>query len=91
MADQKFPPPAEFSARAWIKNLDQYKEMYDRSVDDPEGFWGEVASEFHWFKKWDKVRDFNYDRREGKVFLEWFAGGKTIIGPNLAVGRPICA
>ena len=82
MADQKFPPPAEFSARAWIKNLDQYKEMYDRSVDDPEGFWGEVASEFHWFKKWDKVRDFNYDRREGKVFLEWFAGGKTNITYN---------
>ena len=30
--------------------------MYDRSIADPEGFWGEVAEEFHWFKKWDRVR-----------------------------------
>jgi acetyl-CoA synthetase len=82
MADQMFPPPADFSERAWIKNLDQYKDMYDRSVNDPDGFWGEVANEFHWFKKWDRVRDFNYDRRTGKVHIEWFAGGKTNITYN---------
>jgi hypothetical protein len=30
--------------------------MYDRSINDPEGFWAEMAEQFHWFKKWDKVR-----------------------------------
>ncbi len=82
MADQMFSPPAAFSERAWIKNLDQYKKMYERSIKDPDGFWGEIASEFHWFKKWDKVRDYNFDRREGKIHIEWFAGGKTNITYN---------
>ena len=77
-----FMPSAEFSEKAWIKNLDQYQEMYQRSIDDPEGFWGEVAEDFHWFKKWDKVRDYNYDRREGKVFIEWFKNAKTNITYN---------
>ncbi|HSW28809.1 MAG TPA: acetate--CoA ligase [Longimicrobiales bacterium] len=82
MADQMFSPPAAFSERAWIRNLDQYKKMYERSIKDPDGFWGEIASEFHWFKKWDKVRDYNFDRREGKIHIEWFAGGKTNITYN---------
>ncbi|GMV06910.1 MAG: acetyl-coenzyme A synthetase [Gemmatimonadota bacterium] len=82
MADQIFPPPAEFSARAWIKSLDQYKKMYERSIKDPEGFWGEVAEDFHWFKKWDKVRDYNFDRRNGRIHIEWFTGAKTNITYN---------
>jgi acetyl-CoA synthetase len=82
MADQMFPPPAAFSERAWIKSLDQYKKMYERSIKDPDGFWGEIANEFHWYRKWDKVRDYNFDRREGKIHIEWFAGGKTNITYN---------
>jgi len=82
MADQIFPPPAQFSARAWIKSLDQYKEMYERSINDPEGFWGEVAEDFHWFRKWDKVRDYNFDRRDGRIHIEWFTGAKTNITYN---------
>jgi acetyl-CoA synthetase len=82
MAEQVFPPPAEFSERAFIKNLDQYKEMYERSIKDPDAFWGEVAEDFHWFKKWDRVRDFNYDRRNGDIRIEWFTGGKTNITYN---------
>ncbi|MBT8338354.1 MAG: acetate--CoA ligase [Gemmatimonadetes bacterium] len=82
MADQVFPAPAEFSERAHIRTLDQYRQMYERSIEDPDGFWGEVADDFHWFRKWDKVRDYNYDRREGKVWVEWFAGGKTNITYN---------
>jgi acetyl-CoA synthetase len=82
MAEQLFPSPAAFSDGAFIKNLDQYKEMYERSIKDPDAFWAEVADDFHWFKKWDKVRDYNYDRREGEIRLEWFAGAKTNITYN---------
>ena len=54
--------PSEFaSQRAWIKSMDQYKEMYERSIQDSEGFWNEEAQNFVWFNKWDKVRDFNYN------------------------------
>jgi acetyl-CoA synthetase len=81
MADL-FQPSAEFSAHAWIQNRDQYNEMYERSIKDPEGFWAEVAEDFHWFKKWDKVRAYNFDRREGKVFIEWFKNAKTNITYN---------
>ena len=80
--DGKFQPPAEFTERAWVKSMEQYKEMYDRSLNDPEGFWAEYAEEFTWFKKWDKVWDYNYDRRNGKVFLEWFKGAQTNITVN---------
>ncbi|MFO1422848.1 MAG: acetyl-coenzyme A synthetase N-terminal domain-containing protein [Candidatus Competibacteraceae bacterium] len=49
-----YPVPAEMAAHAWINN-DQYLEMYQRSVDDPEGFWAEQANQFiTWFKPWNR-------------------------------------
>jgi acetyl-CoA synthetase len=82
MADPKFEPSAAFREKAWIKSYDEYKKMYDRSIADPAGFWGEIADQFTWFKKWDKVFDYNYDRRKGKIFIEWFKGAKTNITVN---------
>jgi acetyl-CoA synthetase len=82
MADQMFPPPVAFSERAWIRNMEQYKQMYERSVKDPDAFWGEIAEQFHWYRKWDKVRDYNFDKRNGRIHIEWFAGGKTNITYN---------
>jgi acetyl-CoA synthetase len=73
----KFYPDSDFSEKAWIKNIDQYKELYKKSIDDPEGFWGDVASELVWFKKPGKIMDYNFDIRNGKVFHEWFKGGST--------------
>ena len=76
-ASELVHPPKAASKGAYLKSHDEYKAMYDRSISDPDGFWSEVADEFHWFKKWDKVRTYNYDRREGPVSIEWFAGAKT--------------
>lgn len=61
-----------------IKNFDHYKAEYDRSISDPEGFWGEVASHFRWTKPFDKVLDWNF--KDPKI--EWFAGGETNITDN---------
>jgi acetyl-CoA synthetase len=77
-----FNPPAAFTEGAWIKSREEYQKMYDRSIQDPAGFWGEIAEQFHWYKKWDKVFDFNYDRREGKVQHQWYINGKTNITYN---------
>jgi acetyl-CoA synthetase len=71
-----FPPPAEFAAQARIKSLAEYEQMYRRSVDDPEGFWAEAASELHWFKPWDKVLDWNLP------WAKWFVGGKINLSYN---------
>ena len=83
--EQVFNPPADFSASVGgphIKSMDQYRQMYDRSINDPEGFWAEMAEEFHWFKKWDKVRDFNYNVKKGPIYVKWFEGAKTNITYN---------
>lgn len=61
-----------------ITSLEQYHEQYKRSITDPEGFWGEVATHFQWRKKWDKVLEWNF--REPKV--EWFINGKLNITEN---------
>jgi acetyl-CoA synthetase len=54
-----FPPPAEFAAKAHIKSLEEYEALYKKSIDDPEAFWAGAADELHWFKRWDKVLDWN--------------------------------
>ena len=61
-----------------IKSLEQYQEAYQQSVDNPEQFWGNIASHFQWHKPWDKVLNWNFN--EPKV--EWFAGGKLNITEN---------
>jgi acetyl-CoA synthetase len=73
-----FYPPEELSRRAHIKSLEEYKEMYQRSLSDPEGFWGEAAQQLDWYKKWDKV--LVQDFAEGKH--EWFVGGKLNVSYN---------
>jgi len=73
-----FNPPKEFSERAYIRNLVEYKEIYQWSIDDPEGFWGEMAEQLDWYKKWDKVLVENF--KEGKH--EWFVGGKLNVSHN---------
>jgi acetyl-CoA synthetase len=76
---KKIAPPAAFSATAHIKSFAEYQAMYDRSVKDPEGFWGEVAGQFVWKQKWTKVRDFTFNP---PVSIKWFVGGKTNVTVN---------
>ena len=56
--------------------------MYQKSIDDPDGFWSEMADDFYWYSKWDEVRGYNYDRREGPISIEWFKGAKTNVCYN---------
>jgi len=74
----KFSPSAEFTANAHIKSMEQYQEMYDRSVNDPDGFWAEQAERLTWFKKWDTVA--NYDLATADI--KWFEGGKLNVSYN---------
>jgi acetyl-CoA synthetase len=61
-----------------ITSAEQYQEDYNKSITDPEGFWANVAENFQWRKKWDKVLDWNF--KEPKI--EWFKGGKLNITEN---------
>ena len=73
-----FYPPEELSKKAYIKSLDEYRKIYQKSVDDPEGFWSEMAEQLDWFKKWDTVlvEDFKNAKHE------WFIGGKLNVSYN---------
>jgi acetyl-CoA synthetase len=75
-------PPEAASAGAHVSNMEQYHELYERSASDPEGFWAEVAEGFHWYRKWDAVRSYNYDMNAGPIDLRWFEGGRTNVCHN---------
>lgn len=62
-----------------IRNFEEYQQQYKKSVEDPEGFWGEVAQEFEWKKPWTKVLDWNFDEPQ----VRWFVGGKMNITENV--------
>jgi acetyl-CoA synthetase len=70
---ERYPPPKDFQKRAHIKSLKEYRELYKRSVEDPEGFWSERAQELSWFKKWRRVLDYDFNKAE----IRWFEGGKV--------------
>jgi len=74
-----FDVPRELQKTAYINSMEQYEKMYKRSIEDPDGFWGDMANEsIEFFKKWDKV--LSYDFKEAKV--EWFKGAKLNISYN---------
>ncbi|MCB0610631.1 MAG: acetate--CoA ligase [Lewinella sp.] len=61
-----------------IRTFEEYKAVYQRSVEDPEGFWAEQAGSFDWRKPWDKVLDWNFRDLD----VKWFIGGKLNITEN---------
>ena len=75
-------PPKTLSAAAHVPSMDAYRQQYALSIADPEAFWAEVADSFHWYKKWDAVRAYNYDMDQGPISIRWFEGAKTNIAYN---------
>ena len=61
-----------------IKDLAGYHDAYQKSIQDPNAFWGEVAGHFTWHKKWDKVSNWNFKDPS----IQWFEGGKLNITEN---------
>ncbi len=68
--ERMFPPPAEFSARARIGSLEEYRRLYDAAKQDPEGFWGERAAALPWTTPYTKVLDWL------PPAAKWFVGGR---------------
>ena len=70
--DRTFPPPEEFRKQANIAD----PKVYEEALRDPEGFWAKFAEELDWFKKWDKVLDWD------PPHAKWFVGGKINVSYN---------
>ncbi len=66
-----FPPSEAFTARAALRTPEEYARLHRWSVEQPEAFWAEQAEGLDWFRKWDRVR--NWDN---PPFAKWFEGGR---------------
>ena len=68
---RRFPPPAAFAAKAHVQDMAQYDQLWSRSVNDPEGFWADMANaNLTWFKRWERVLDWQ------PPHAQWFVGGQ---------------
>jgi len=74
--DRVIKPTKEFSKRARISSLAQYKRIYKESIQSPSKFWSKEAKELHWQKKWSKVLQWT------PPFAKWFVGGKINASEN---------
>ena len=73
-----YPAPRTLASAAHI-SAERYSAMYERSINEPEAFWAEQAEQFvSWFKKWDKVQDWDYE----SVDIKWFTGAKLNVSYN---------
>ena len=78
-SENTFPVSADWAARAWI-NQDKYQEMYNRSVQDPNGFWGEIGKRIDWMKPYTKVKNTSFD--PNNVSIRWYEDGTLNVCHN---------
>jgi acetyl-CoA synthetase len=79
MAEKIYPVPAEWRKRAFIDEA-KYGELYARSLNDPQGFWGEMGRRIDWFTPYTKVKNTSFDPHQ--VMIRWFEDGVTNAAHN---------
>src|SRR5215475_13836634 len=72
MSEKLYDVPAEWAKRAWVDQA-KYKEMYARSISDPNGFWAEHAKRIDWMKAPTKIENWSF--APGNISIKWFEGG----------------
>ena len=80
MSDSKVYDVLPHAAERALIDEATYQAMYRRSIEDPDGFWADMANEHvHWFRKWDRVADWTFD---GDVSIRWFDGARVNVAYN---------
>jgi acetyl-CoA synthetase len=79
MSDKVYAVPAEWSSRAWIDDK-KYQEMYKRSIDDPNQFWGEMGKRLDWIKPYTRVKNTSYAPEN--VSIKWYEDGTLNVCAN---------
>ena len=69
---QKYEPNDETRNNAHIRSFEEYKKLYDYSIKEPEAFWSEQAERISWFRKWNNVWEWDFN----KASVKWFEGAK---------------
>ena len=78
MSIKRFNPNPEFTKNAWISSEEQYNNIYNESIQDPDTFWAKIAERLHWNKKWSSVCEFDFVNAN----IKWFEGGKLNVSVN---------
>jgi acetyl-CoA synthetase len=77
-----FPPLASVKKNAYITSVKQYRQMWERSINDPDGFWLEEAKSISWFKKPTKSLEYTWDTKNRTIEHSWFADGELNVSYN---------
>ncbi len=90
--ERTFPPPEKIKANAHINSEEQYQQMWEKSISDPDGFWLEQAKSLHWFKEPTKSLEYSWDTQSRKIEHTWFADGQLNVSYNCLdrhLGTPV--
>jgi len=79
---RRFPPPPEFAEKAHIKSMEQYQQMYDESINDPDKFWLREAEILDWSKKPTRAREYTWDTANRVIDIKWFEDGELNVSYN---------
>ena len=69
---KSFKPNEKIKNKAYVGSVEKYNEIYDYSIKDPEGFWAEQAERITWFKKWNKVWNWDFNKAD----ISWYEGAE---------------
>lgn len=77
-----FPPPQSVKDNAYIAGQEQYQQMWEKSIKDPNGFWLEQAKTLTWFKEPTRAQEYTWDTKGRKIEHTWFADGELNVTYN---------
>lgn len=84
-ATRLYHPNPELQKNAHVKSIEDYKKLYDQSINKPEIFWSKIAEQFY-FKTpptEGKFLEYNFNVNDGPVFIKWFQGATTNVCYNV--------
>ena len=73
-----YVPSAELAKKAHIPSIEAYRKLYESSISNPDEFWAKQAETIHWYRKWDKVSEYDFDTAD----IKWYLNGKLNVSYN---------
>jgi len=80
--NRTFPPPEAVRKNAYVSSTEQYTQMWERSIKEPDGFWLEQAQSLSWFKKPTRSLEYTWDTKSRTIEHTWFADGQLNVSYN---------
>ncbi len=90
--ERTFPPPEQIKANSYVNSMEQFQQMWERSINDADNFWLEQAKSLHWYKEPTKALEYTWDTKGRKIEHTWFADGQLNVSYNCLdrhLGTPI--